>query len=265
MLTYTLFGAVAALGLFQLAKDWRSHEATWRRLSVLVLILLIAIGGMVNGYYTQREVEEGRRADEARSAALEKGQETAQASLETSTRLFLADLARLSEKLTSLEVQVKTADLRKEAAQLRVDLAATRKALNPPRAILDFSFGRAPDDGAAVRKTTLPVKDHVVGVIYSIANRTDAVASEGMLIVRICNACEFVSEPAGCKHMAGQPKTERNCPFGQILPRSWIGPQNVEVKVPPNVADVKFQVDYRCRTCIVPDVGANTGTIVLSR
>lgn len=76
----------------------------------------------------------------------------------------------------------------KEADELRNELASTRKALNPPKARLTFTFSKANED-RPLQKITLPVNNDVVHVEFSVMNVTDVVAHNPELMLQICQTC----------------------------------------------------------------------------
>lgn len=256
---------MALLALFYLAKDWESHRRSWRRFTVLTLIILLGIAGTINTYHKDRKNDDQRREDQKQIATLQKAVETANTNQEDNTRQFVVAFGQLSQKLSVLETQVKTTGLKEEANKLRAQLESTQKALNPPKATLTFTFAKPDIDAPPVREVTLPVKNDAVHVEFSIMNTTDVAALNGVLTLRICKACEFASEPKGFTRVPGQPDIERNLGFDRLLPRSESDDLSADIRVPPKTGSVEFGIVYRCVNCDIPAPKANVGVIRLSR
>jgi hypothetical protein len=255
----------AFLAFFSLLKDWELHKRAWHRWTVLGLIMLMGIAGGINTYRTNKRAEEQRNEDQNRIAALTQGIETANKNQTDNTKLFVEDMDRLRQQLSNLQVQVKTSGLRKEAARLNAELEATRKALIGPKATLTFTFARPQIDAPPIKTVTLPVRDDVVHVEFTMVNYTDTTALNGEINLIICNVCEFASEPQSFRRLPGQPSTQRNYPFARILAKSELSTMSADIKVPPHLSSVEFGVNYRCTNCVVPEPRANMGTILLSR
>lgn len=83
----------------------------------------------------------------------------------------------MTERVATLQTQIKTADLQQEATQLRQDLAATRQSMDVPKSRLSFRF--VTDTGISDRTVSLPIKDGIVHVKFTVVNDTDTTALEG--------------------------------------------------------------------------------------
>jgi hypothetical protein len=265
MLSYGLYIATTILALLYLAKDWAAHKKSWRRLTVLILIILIGIGGVINTHYTNQKNNEQREDDRRQIAGLQKALETANKIQEDNTKHFVEGFTKLSQKIADLQTQVSTADLREEAEQLRTELKATQKALVTPKAVLAFTFERPKPDAPLLRTITLPVKNDVVHVEFTLRNETDVPALNGEVTLIICKRCEFASEPPLFKKLLGQPDTERNYQFNKILPMAELSTLTADIKVPPDTNAIEIRINYRCANCIVPEPKANSGIVFLSR
>lgn len=265
-LNYLLPIVTALLALFYLAKDWESHRKSWRRGAVLGLIILFGIGGTINTYYTSNRTDSERLEAQTQIAGLTKAVETANKNQEDNTKQFVEEFGRLSTKVSMLQTQIKTAGLQREAEQLQKELRATQKAMNPPKAVLSFSFARPPSDNFdSVRTVTLPVKDGTTHFEFTVINSGDIPALDGEITLVICDACKFASEPPLFRRLPGQKETERTFSFERILPQTFLKILSADVRVPPNVDAIEVGIYYRCRNCIIPEPKANAGTIFLSR
>jgi hypothetical protein len=103
MLNYFLNIAAAFIALLYLAKDWPAHKKSWRRLSVLGLIVLTGIGGLFNTYYVKKHSDDQHQADQGSIDRLKIAVETANKSQEDNTRHFVEAFGNLSQKVSNLE------------------------------------------------------------------------------------------------------------------------------------------------------------------
>jgi hypothetical protein len=63
-LNYLLPVAIAGLGIFGLVKDWDAHRHLFRRLAVFTLLLVVAIGSIVNTYASNKRATEREEANQ---------------------------------------------------------------------------------------------------------------------------------------------------------------------------------------------------------
>lgn len=264
-MNYLLPIVTVLLALFTLAKDWESHKKSWRRWTVLMLITLFGIGWTINTYFTNRRTESLRQQDQVQIAGLKKAVETANKNQEDNTKQFVYEFGRLSEKLSNLQTQLKTEGLQKEAEQLQKELRATQEAMNPPKALLSFSFKPPSDLADTVRTVTLPVKDGIIHIEFNIINAGEVAALDGEIMLIIPEACKFASEPPRSNKLPGTGDAQRNFPFERILPHAFLKTLSADVRVPPNFESIGVMFEYRCRNCTIPEPGVNRGTIFLAR
>src|SRR5260370_14289159 len=115
MWNYILPISAAFLALLQLAKDWGAHKTSWRRVTVLVLIVAIGLGGAINSYYTDRKSAVQHLSDQNQIAGLQRAVETANKNEQENTKEIVNAFGKLSQKVSDLQTQMSTAGLRKEA------------------------------------------------------------------------------------------------------------------------------------------------------
>jgi hypothetical protein len=244
------------LAFLYLAKDWKDHKTSWRRITVGLLILLSGVLGIINNYYMDKK-----------TASFQAAVETANQNQADNTSRFIALFDTFSKKLSDLQTQVKTEGLQKEISQLQGEIEEHRKALVQPKAALTFTFETSPNssDFVVLRRRTLPIKNDVVRIEFTVFNKTETPALDGELILTIPDKCQFVSEPRDFRKHPGLPEWQRNMPFQRILPKSNLGVFTTDVRVPPLVNSVEFTMTYRCTNCIISDPKANTGWIYLDR
>lgn len=273
MLDYLPYIIIPLLLLLALIiKDWDAYKKPWVRFLVLSLIILSGAIGIINQRFSdiraekkEQKAEKQHQADQIEITGLKEAVIASTRDQENNTTHFLEEFGKLSQKMSDLQTQVKTAELKKEVAELQAELQKTQKALNPPKAVLTFTFERPGGGPRPLRTVTLPVKDNVVHVEFAVRNSTDTPALDGEIIVIICDACKFASEPPELIKLSGQKETIRTYKFDRIFPMGELKTLNADVQVPPNLDSIEFGIDYRCRNCIIPEPHANIGIINLDR
>jgi multidrug efflux pump subunit AcrA (membrane-fusion protein) len=253
MLSYLPSLATVLLAVLQLAKDWGAHQTTWRRALVLVAIVLLGVGGSVSTYYANGRSATQHLDDQKRIAGLENAVQTANANQEANTKQFVRSFKELSEKLSGLEVQVKTSGLQKEAARLRAELEATQKALSPPKAELEASLGDLTEtlENLGIKEISVPQSvDGTVEFTIKIGNKSAVQAKNGSVFLRICEKCDFAEEPKRFTRPVSAPSYDREMIFQAINATTGLG---IPLKVKPPPMTRRFEVDViiRCENCVV--------------
>jgi hypothetical protein len=238
----------------QLAKDWGAHQATWRRITVLVLIILLGIGGAVNTFYANKRALNLNTTNQAVIASLQRAVETANRNQADNTKQYVESYGALSQKLSDLQSQLKTAGLSKEAASLRTELESTRKALEPPTAELEASLGTVTDKLENLEVKEIPVTSSLDGTLsftITVANKSKVQANNGSVFVRICEQCTFAEEPARFIKPVGAPIYDREMPFQVVNVGTGLA---IPLKIKPPVAfsrRIEIAVTLRCNNCLV--------------
>lgn len=272
MLNYLLYIITVLLGVISLIiKDWGAYRKSSIRFVVLFLIVMSGLGGAVIQYFSdiraekkEQKAQEQYQEDQKKMAGLKESVETADKNQQENTKQFVDAFSRLSQKMSDLQTQVKTAELKKEVAELQAELQKTRKALNLPKTVLTFTFGKPDLDNPPIRTVTLPVKNDVVQVEFAIRNETDIPALDAEINIVICDTCKFASEPPQSTKIP-QIESRRFIRIPQILPRT-VGIMITDIQVPRAAVSIDFGITYRCRNCTVPsDPSANFGTVYLDR
>ena len=254
MLNYLPSLATVLLALMQLAKDWGAHQSTLSRALVLVAIMLLGVGGAINTFYSSRRSAAQHVQDEKEISGLKKAVETASADQEKNTKVFVKSFDDMSQKLNGLETQLKTVGLQTEAARLRTDLEATRKALSLPKATFAASLGEVTDtlDNLDVKETSATQSpDGVVGFTITVANNSAVQAKNGAINVRICLSCEFAEEPKGFTKPENAPNSDRAVGFPYFEAGTVMKiPLKVKAPMGPKTR-MEVDVTVRCENCTV--------------
>jgi hypothetical protein len=189
-----------------------------------------------------------------------KGQATAaQQAQADNTQHFLEQLQQLSNKISELQTKAATEELKSQLATVKGELEKTQKALAPaPKATLLLTFpGYIPPTETTpsfVLRTemTIPATaDGNVTVPFTVVNSTDADAVDGELTVLVCDACKYVKDPEGFRHLPSAPEAQRYMAFGRILASTVVWEQQMELIIPRRVQNFDIGMRYRCRTCIL--------------
>jgi len=265
MLNWLLPIAFAVLAVFTLVKDWTGYKKSWRRAAVLGLIIAIGVCGAINNWIRDEDVRDQTGKLRGEIVGLKASVEIAYKSQQDNTEKFLKQFDRMTRQVSDLQSKVKTEELQKEAAELKAQLAATQKALVQPKAGLIFSFAKPYLGAPAIRAVTLPVKDGVVHVEFTMINLTDVPALDGEVTIEICNDCKFASEPSEFRKLPGMKDTRRIYSFDRILQRTQLKNLSADIEVPPKGDMMQFGVFYRCQNCIIPSNESSIGIVTLDR
>jgi hypothetical protein len=198
--------------------------------------------------------------------------EAANTAQKNNTGLFIQNYKDLSGQVADLKTQVATKDLQRKLASVETQLEATQKALIGPKATLAFTFWpfTNPPLGSGLPPTlsldkTLPVNtDGSVHIEFTILNLTDVNALDGDITLQICDHCTYATEPPEFGKLAGDEDTERIFSFQRISAKAFNHEMSVDVIPPPLIQTFDIGIQYRCRTCIVPQA-LSKGTVRLQR
>lgn len=162
----------------------------------------------------------------------------------TDTNKFLKEFDALSDRVADLQTKVATTDLKAEAEGLKTDLEATRKAMVPDKAVMDFSL----DNHLGTHTSALKQINGITHVGFTVYNASDADALNGYVIVTLCDACKFKTEPAGGTHVNGAPENQRAIPFQESLAHTSL--QRFEFDVAAPEFPFQMAVVTVCHTCV---------------
>jgi hypothetical protein len=119
------------LGFFTLLKDWKAHEHSIRRYSVLTLLCVALIVGLVSQWYSSKRAETSERragADKVKAQtqiqALQDSINSERDARHSDAQQFLAQLSKLYEKVSTLQTDEKTKQLKQEIDNLQESLKA---------------------------------------------------------------------------------------------------------------------------------------------
>ncbi|MGI9101836.1 MAG: hypothetical protein ACR2IF_05260 [Terriglobales bacterium] len=249
MLNYFILVSTAALGIFNLVKDWVGHGSNPRRYTILILIVAVAIGGCINLAITNSRAakekaeahEQQRRLDELLSKSAEKitrlesAIASSQQAQEINNKSFLDHLGTLYTKAQS--------------EQLRKQIAAYQQRIlknmsSEPPANLVASFDVKDTLALPVTRQTTPVsKDGTAEATFLVYNDSSTTAKSGECIVRICPGCRFAEDPPRTEKPLGGDPTERTRAFDYVVAHTAF---KIPTKIIVPHVEGPFQVGVMC-------------------
>ncbi|HTR23752.1 MAG TPA: hypothetical protein VMI10_07185 [Terriglobales bacterium] len=218
--------------------------------------MLLGVGSAINTYYSGRKSAAQYTQDEKQIIGLKSAVEAANKAQEANTKIFVKSFDEMSQKLSGLDTQLKTAGLQKEAAQLRTDLETTRKALSPPQAEFAATFGHVTEALDNLDITETPITQSPDGVLdftVWIINKSKVQAKNGSIALRICTECRYAEEPESFTKLPGSLDYDRTKSFTLFEAATGL-PIHLRVKAPPKLLTpiYKTQIDVtvRCENCM---------------
>jgi outer membrane murein-binding lipoprotein Lpp len=256
MTAYLLLSFSTLLAAFTLAKDWKAHGTSWRRIGVLALIIGVWLAGIANIHSAKIQTSIDKQLLNSKIDELNRVIKEGQKQADKTGQIFSGAISHLTDKVADLQTKVQTDDLKQEADELREELKSTQKALAPrPKASLLFSLGVPilSDPPKQVLDISVPMIGNHVEVSFDVKNPTETEATDGYLIFYACDGCRFESEPAGWVKVAGARDNQRNFDFQRYFPESASQTFKVEIIPPDGATSIQVGLNYRCKTCVIAD------------
>ena len=272
---YLLAAGTIALAGFTLIKEWNEYENTWLRRSALIVLIVVGALTFVSLYRDNREkeTEKQQATSDRRQAASDieglKGQvKIASDAQERNTAEFLNSFKGMSDRVATLQTEVKTEALQKKLATLQGELQKNEKAMAPPpKAELAFTFApftfpHAIDQTLVpILETTLPAnQDGSVHVEFIIVNTTTVEAIELNVNVHICDVCKYAKEPPGLNKYSGMKDTDRGFAIPVLHAKEAYQTIGLDITPPAGASGFGVSFTFRCNTCVL--TGEALGGIV---
>lgn len=129
MWNYLLPLGTALVALLQLAKDWKAHAHPWRRGSLLILIIVLAIGTVINNHRSAKRAADEHTKDQQRIIDLQTSVTAMQGQIDNlvKTSTYNAQRDSLAHELKSIHD-----DLRAGFSKLGVAIKAHGGQAAPP-------------------------------------------------------------------------------------------------------------------------------------
>lgn len=252
------------MGVFGLL--YKDREKYTHPIAARVALCMFIIFGFLMAVNTWREREVSGLRD-LRTAERFEGVVGAIGSVRTDLtgRADATDKAvgNLTGKFDEFQQKIRPDELKIEMSGLQ---ASVHKLLNPPKAILAFTFipfFNPPATSSLEAKLSKEVSVTLdmtrrTSLKVSALNLSTEVSATGIDInLIICDECTFATEPREFIKLAGNPDHIRYRKVQLLNPRSQLSVIDVEINVPPNVGRFQVGISYRCAACPIapPDMG----------
>jgi hypothetical protein len=131
----TLF-SVAGLGVFTLLKDWDKHQNNFRRMAVLVLIVVVLVVGLANTWISNKKAQRAETKRVADNAAYEEQIKQLRESIDrqqqarqNETAVFVDKLSGIYNEVGSLRTDERTKQLKQQIVSLQESLKTSDEVL----------------------------------------------------------------------------------------------------------------------------------------
>ncbi len=226
-----------ALGL--LWKDWAELKRTARYLPVSVLLATVVLTILSVALVV----------DGARAEAGHKGE----------TSQFQSTLNTLLDRIGVLQEQVNTEPLLQQNQKLQQDISDAKKLIQStkdqlgkpvPKAVLEAMFATTPEDVEKRQKETTILRqpDGSIEFTIEVVNTSKTRAGKGSIILRICEACTFLTEPERFRKITGAKDYDREMLL-EGLDAGISVAIPLKVMAPLNTSRFEVDVTSRCENC----------------
>jgi hypothetical protein len=265
LLAYGTLGVGALFSLGVLYKESEEYISKRRGKPLLLVmyssILLMLMGGIFQTHQTRsssnadrtQAAKDREQAAKDRKALDDDRSQAKQERAVNDTKLNDAKerLQTLQDRVSRLQTKAETQALSKQLLDVKSELAEAESKLQQPKAHLVATFGTP-------HYNELPVKEVVgekvagTGAVkfnFGVLNASDVAALHGEIVLKICDACSFATEPEGFSRAALSPDNERIRDFGQIQEHTVA--QDMTATVIPPITTPEFQVGIiaKCENC----------------
>jgi hypothetical protein len=258
---YGATGVMLALALAGIWEYFFVHKGSKRRIITLAIFAIASLIVLANQYETDQQHEGDVGEIRALKDAVNKANSTQQTNArefskaqETARTQFLAQFGAMSTRVADLQTDIKTANLKQEAEQLRSELQSTQKALVKPKARLAMSFG-VPTDIPA-RFTEERSINNIVHVMVTLVNMTTTPAAQITLTLFVCDECRFQTEPLGFSKDEAYPDRARVALIPQLAGKTRSSKIEFDMKT-PGPGRYRIIMAYRCADCEIPQKDIN--------
>jgi hypothetical protein len=252
-----VFGALFTAGaLYKEAEEYLSKKKTGKPLLALmfVLTLLLLLGGIyqthqtrVQAYVDKEQAAKDRKALEDDRAQTKRDRAVSEA--------LLADakerLQTLQDKVSDLQTKAETQELSKQLVEVKHELTEAESKLQTPKAKFAATFATPYYNSLPIIESDgerLP--DGSVRFSFGVINTSDVAAGRGSIILQLCDACSFASEPTvGFIKSPVSPDTERIRDFAQIQEHTVLQDMTAMVFTPLGSPLFVVGIMVKCENC----------------
>jgi hypothetical protein len=261
-LVQVVLGIIAFVALL---KDWKDYGKLSKKFGqfvpfgLAILTLLLTCFGL-------RETHSARvrAAKDGENARISETNKTAQISQlsqqvvqlrednQKDSKAFRESFSTLYQKFSELQAKVQNAELLKEISATKKELLETQKKLDQPKATLIASFPVTDFGDVPKREITLSrsALGSFVEVQFAVYNTSDVLATNGALILRICDSCKYAEEPSGFHSVNGAPVNDREFLIQRVFARAGMQFLTARIEAPPGAQFVELALLISCENCV---------------
>lgn len=253
-MTYLYQIILGILALAALLKDWKDYASLSKSKRLRSIVPgVLAILTIVVTFLAIRETYRSN-ITEAKSAStidgLSKQVQQLRSENEKDADGFRSSFSGLYDRFSALQSKVQNQDLLREIEQTKRELIATRSKLSQPKAIPVATFPFRDIKQVPVTTTTASRgSEKFITLQFLIYNPSDVNATDGSLMLRICDLCEYADEPQGFVKVTNGNPRDREFDFRDIWAKSLMAPLSAHIIIPPTVSSFEIRVWINCQTC----------------
>jgi len=259
ILAYGILFLAAAVTFGTLVKDARDYleaiekHGRWLLWSVYACAFLLFLAGIFQTHGTRKQAWLDRKQAQQDRDRLTADRAQAQA-VEAVNQARLSDasksLEKLQEKVDRLQTKAETIQLSRELSDVETELRDAKSKLQQPRANFVASFATPDYQKIPIREAIGERTPEGIKVNFGVMNASDVAAVKGMIVLRLCDACQFGGEPAGFVKGQNAPEDERFRVFDTILEHAIIQDMAATI-IPPLGGTPRFEVIVmvKCTNC----------------
>jgi hypothetical protein len=247
---------VAFAALLKDAEDYvniSKKRGKFLLLALYVFILFLLAGGIYQTYETRSKADIDRAQALADRLNLDKDriQEKQDKAVSESKLQGANDsLQRLQDKVDQLQTKAQTQKLSLELSDVTRELQDAKSKLQQPRAKFVATFATSYYDKIPIVETVGERTLEGIKVNFGVMNTSGVAALKGMIVIRLCDGCQFATEPSSFTKPTVGPEDERLRNFDTIQEHAIVQDMSATV-IPPLGGFSKFllAVMVKCEDC----------------
>jgi hypothetical protein len=200
--TLVLATLVTLAALVKDARDYvgsRPHGKMFLS-AVYGCVLLLFFAGIYQTHLNRKQAAIDRdQAEKDRSQLTIDRQHSEAAEAVNQARLKDANesLQKLQNKVDNLMTQAQTQELSRKLSDVKVELEDAKSKLQKPLAVFTATFATPYYDKIPILESVGERTPEGIKVKFGVFNRSDVTAVRGVIVIRLCDACQFGVEPEG--------------------------------------------------------------------
>lgn len=153
-------------------------------------------------------------------------------------------------KVDQLQTKAQTQKLSRELSDVTQELEDAKSKLKQPRAQFVATFATPYYDKIPILQTVGERAPEGIKGNFGVMNSSDVAAMKGMIVIRLCDACQFATEPPGFAKTPLGPEDERVRFFDTIQEHAIVQDMTATI-IPPLDGPPSFAiaVQVKCEDC----------------